>query len=92
MDFHLLCDLVPALVSPRPLGLAGKCALAPVPQPALHVSVIDRPKSGFFLPMGDCLEQTPLLDRWRRIPQLNRTRCHWSRRMAYALATEWTAV
>lgn len=92
VDFHLLRDLAPVLVAPRPPGLAGKRALALAPRPALPDSVIDRPKSGFFLPMRDWLEQTSLLDHWRRIPQLDHPRCHWSRRMAYALAAEWTAV
>ena len=89
VDFHLLRDLAPVLVAPRPPGLAGKRALALAPRPPLPEAVIDRPKSGFFLPMGDWLEQTPLLDHWRRVPQLNHPRCHWSRRMAYGLAAEW---
>jgi asparagine synthase (glutamine-hydrolysing) len=88
VDFSLLRKLAPVLVAPRPPGLPGKRALALTPRPALPDVVIDRPKSGFFLPMGEWLEQTPLLERWRRIPQLNQPGCHWSRRMAYALAAE----
>ncbi|AUB83861.1 asparagine synthase (glutamine-hydrolyzing) [Candidatus Thiodictyon syntrophicum] len=88
VDFHLLRELAPVLAAPRPVGLTGKRALALAPRPALPNTVIDRPKSGFSLPMGDWLERTPLLERWRSIPLLNHPRCHWSRRMAYALAVQ----
>lgn len=89
VDFQLLRALAPVLVAPRPPGLAGKRALALAPQPPLPEAVVDRPKSGFFLPMGDWLEQASVLEDWRYVPQLAKPGCHWSRRMAYALASEW---
>lgn len=85
VDFQLLRDLAPVLVAPRPAGLPGKRSLAQAPRPALPDAVIDRPKSGFSLPMDAWLAQTPLLDHWRQIPQLNHARCPWARRLAYAL-------
>lgn len=85
VDFHLLRDLAPALTAPRPTSLPGKRPLALAPRPALPDVVIDRPKSGFSLPMDEWLAQTPLLDHWRWVPQLNHPGRHWARRMAYAL-------
>jgi len=91
VDFQLLKDLAPVLVGPRPPGLEGKRALALTPRLPLPNAVIDRPKSGFSLPMNDWLEQTPVLDAWRGVPQLTKSGCHWSRRMAYALAAKWAS-
>lgn len=91
VDFQLLRELAPALVAPRPAGLDEKRALALAPRPALPAAVIDRPKSGFYLPMGEWLEQSGSLDGWRCVPKLNLAGCHWARRMAYGLAAEWIA-
>ncbi|MGY6214053.1 asparagine synthase (glutamine-hydrolyzing) [Methylolobus aquaticus] len=89
VDIQLLRDLAPVLAAPRPPGLPGKRSLALAPRPALPAEVIDRPKSGFSLPMDRWLAQTQLLDAWRRVPLLTRPGCHWSRRMAYGLVAEW---
>lgn len=89
VDFHLLRDLAPVLVAPRPPGLASKRALALAPLLPLPDKVLNRPRTGFYLPMGDWLERTSALDGWRRIAQLAEPGCHWSRRMAYGLVSEW---
>jgi len=48
----------------------------------------DMRKSVFPIPMGEWMEQTSLLDQWRGVPRLNHPRCHWSRRLAYAMAAD----
>ena len=88
VDYQLLQDLAPVLVAPRPAGLPGKRALALAPPRPLPDAVIGRPKSGFYLPMGDWLEKSTLLEEWRDVPRLADAGCHWSRRMAYALAAQ----
>lgn len=88
VDFHLLRELAPVLAAPRPAGLPGKRSLSMAPRPVLPADVIDRPKSGFALPMDRWLTSSSLLDAWRGIPILNQAGCHWSRRMAYGLVAE----
>jgi asparagine synthase (glutamine-hydrolysing) len=89
VDVQLLRDLAPVLVASRPSGMEGKRALALAPQPPLPDAVIDRPKSGFYLPMADWLEQTSLVDHWRQHPSVRTPGCHWARRMAFGLAMQW---
>jgi asparagine synthase (glutamine-hydrolysing) len=89
VDLQLLRELAPALVAPRSFGMEGKRALALAPVHPLPEAVINRPKSGFTLPMGQWLEQSSLLDHWRQIPRLSHPSCHWARRMAYGLAMQW---
>ena len=88
VDFQLLRELAPVLAAPRPIGLSGKRGLALAPRPALTSDIFTRPKSGFSIPMGEWMEQTSLLDQWRGVPKLNHPRCHWSRRLAYAMAAD----
>jgi asparagine synthase (glutamine-hydrolysing) len=87
VDVKLLRTLAPALVR-RPKGMEKKVSLANAPRRALPPSVLNRPKSGFSLPMERWLDKSAALDSWRRIPSLTDSKCHWSRRMAYSLVSE----
>lgn len=87
VDAHLLTELAPALVN-RTGGGPAKITLANAPNKPLPNSVVYRPKTGFSLPMDRWMKNTKMLDSWRRLPELNRKDCHWSRRMAYSLVTE----
>ena len=87
VDAKLLSTLAPALVN-RPQGMEKKLPLANAPRKALPASVVDRPKTGFSLPMGRWLNSTSVLDSWRCVPSLATDKCHWSRRMAYSLISE----
>jgi asparagine synthase (glutamine-hydrolysing) len=87
VDAKLLTALAPALVN-RPQGMEKKLPLANAPTKALPASVVDRSKTGFSLPMGRWLNNTSVLDSWRRVPSLATAKCHWSRRMAYSLISE----
>jgi asparagine synthase (glutamine-hydrolysing) len=84
VDFTLLRELAPVL--PR-LGSNGKQTLGSCPRPPLPAEVLERRKTGFGLPLSEWLAQPNLgLDTWRRVPALAADGCHWSRRLAYALA------
>ena len=87
VDAHLLMKIAPVLVN-RPEGIHVKLPLANAPQRALPPQVITRQKTGFSLPMARWIENTGVLDSWRRRPELTKDSCHWSRRMAYSLANE----
>ena len=84
VDATLLRTLAPALVN-RPMGMEKKLPLANAPQIALPSSVVNRPKTGFSLPMDRWLNNTSILDNWRSVASLNSRKCHWSKRMAYSL-------
>jgi len=87
IDAQLLTRLAPYLIG-RPRSATGKISLAKSPTPELPNTVIHRRKTGFSLPMGRWIEASKELDHWRRQPELNSDNCHWSRRMAYSLASE----
>ena len=51
--------------------------------------LVERKKSGFFVPLAPLLDDPRAgLDGWKRVPELARARCHWSRRLAYVLEHE----
>lgn len=87
VDSELLNALAPALVK-RPARMEKKVPLANAPVKALPSSIIERPKTGFTLPMGRYIENSEVLDSWRGIPALREEGSHWSRRMAYSLVSE----
>lgn len=87
VDIELLRTLAPALVN-RPPGLEKKLPLAQAPIKPLPPGVVRRPKTGFSLPMQRWLDNSRVLDGWRRVPSLRGPRCHWARRMAYSLVSE----
>jgi asparagine synthase (glutamine-hydrolysing) len=88
VDYTLLGRLAPT--ASRLRGRAGKRALAACPRQPLPDELTNRPKTGFGLPMARWLDEPAAgLDAWRRIPSLRAPRCHWSRRLAYSLATRW---
>jgi len=83
VDLELLRAVAPFIVgTPR----LSKQLLAEMPSRAPLKSVMDRPKTGFALPIASWLEDPRSgLDMWRRIPALASQHCHWSRRLAYVL-------
>ncbi len=87
VDVTLLRSLAPALVN-RPMGMEKKLPLANAPQNALPSSVVNRPKTGFSLPMERWLNNSNILDNWRSVPSLKSRKCHWSRRLAYSLVSD----
>jgi asparagine synthase (glutamine-hydrolysing) len=88
VDIQLLRDLAPALAAPRASCMKLKHALAHAPDCPLPRALLNRPKSGFSLPMGHWLEHSTILNHWRQVPSLKHPRCHWARRMAYSLAVD----
>jgi asparagine synthase (glutamine-hydrolysing) len=87
VDVKLLSTLAPALVN-RPQGMEKKLPLANSPTRRLPSSVVDRPKTGFSLPMARWLERSKTLDGWRSKERLTKSECHWSKRMAYSLVKD----
>jgi asparagine synthase (glutamine-hydrolysing) len=87
VDVELLRTLAPALVS-RPAGMEKKLPLANSPKKPLPSSVVNRPKTGFSLPMQRWLEKSNILDSWREVSSLQSRNCHWSRRMSYSLVSD----
>jgi asparagine synthase (glutamine-hydrolysing) len=86
VDTALLERLAP-LCAHGQLSL-GKGALGRAPRPALPAALLERPKTGFVVPIAGWLESLPGLDPWRRVPQLARKGCPWARRWAYTVA-QW---
>jgi len=86
VDYTLLKTLAPLLVN-RPKDWQAKEAMAFAPKSPLPSQVIDRSKTGFSLPMKRWLAQSQTLDTWRREPALAGPNVHWSRQMAYSLAS-----
>lgn len=88
VDSVLLRVVAPLLLACPDPTTTGKQALALAPQRPLPEEIRRRPKTGFSVPFSDWLARIDGLDSWRRVPMLARPGCHWSRRMAYALAQD----
>ncbi len=87
VDTELLRRVAPLLAAGDARAL-GKQALACAPRRALPEAVRRRAKTGFTVPFADWLGRIDGLDVWQRVPALARPGCHWSRRLAYALAQD----
>jgi asparagine synthase (glutamine-hydrolysing) len=91
VDATLLDRLAPLLVHRG--GLRDKTLLARSPSTPLAADVVRRPKTGFALPLQAWISRlTGELDEWRSVPALAKPNCHWSRRLAYAIAVRAGAV
>jgi asparagine synthase (glutamine-hydrolysing) len=86
VDFQLLQALAPLLVSRSP-SVKGKLPLALAPHPSLPEMVINRPKSGFSLPIDSWITTSDILTEWRNHSYLAQPKTPWARRMAYTLVT-----
>lgn len=62
----------------------SKMSLALAPRTPLPATIAKRPKTGFTTPIGDWLKSGI---NYRNVPALDNTRCHWSRRWAYGVAS-----
>lgn len=88
VDFQLLKDLAPILVrgtGPQKKGPVPKKFLTESLRKPLPKAVLDRPKSGFFTPIGAWMETDSDHDSWRKIPSLAKKDCPWARRWAYTV-------
>jgi asparagine synthase (glutamine-hydrolysing) len=92
VDAELLRRLAPIICGRR--SVSGKQLLGRSPSPALPREVLQRPKSGFGVPLASWLERAQAaggpLDEWRRNRSLSHPRCHWARRLAYSLLASWS--
>ncbi len=88
VDTTLLSRVAPLLLASGQPRAIGKQALAMAPRRPLPALIRQRPKTGFTVPFADWLGQVEGLEVWRRVPQLARPGCHWSRRLVYALAQD----
>jgi asparagine synthase (glutamine-hydrolysing) len=88
VDTELLRRVAPLLLAAGDARALGKQALACAPRRALPEAVRRRAKTGFTVPFADWLGRIDGLDVWQRVPALARPGCHWSRRLAYALAQD----
>lgn len=86
VDTELLRRVAPLLLASRAPRAMGKQALAMAPRRPLPAAIRQRAKTGFVVPFADWLGRIDGLDVWRRVPALAQPGCHWSRRLAYALA------
>lgn len=84
VDAVLSSALAPMLSRCVPSALQGKRWVASAPRVPIPREVVERKKTGFFVPIEPLL-RTSGLDSWRRVPALSHGRCHWARRLAYAL-------
>jgi len=67
----------------------AKTLIAAAPRRPLPRELVERKKTGFSVPIAPLLDNPRAgLDGWKRVPELARARCHWSRRLAYVLEHE----
>jgi asparagine synthase (glutamine-hydrolysing) len=84
VDHVLLRKLAP--LAAHLTGRAGKRALGLAPKRPLPMDLIERPKTGFWIPGAEWLSDPQNgMDAWRRIPSLRADNAGYSRRLAYAL-------
>ena len=83
VDAQLLETLAPLLVDAALVH--RKRMLAQSPLQPLPPAILQRPKTGFQVPVHRWLEQNPELGAWRSQPRLTRADCPWSRRWAYTV-------
>lgn len=67
---------------------AAKSPLAGAPTSPLPSEVVGRRKTGFGLPMQAWVAGSDRVAQWRGVPVLANDSCPWSRRWAYAVASE----
>ena len=80
VDVRLLAKLAPYV--PAFTGGVGKAMLAQSPYQPLPESIINRPKTGFELPMDKWLTQATDHSAWADLRQLSASRSPWARRWA----------
>lgn len=85
VDAELARAIAPLLMELAPGE--GKRLIANSPSDPLRSEVVDHPKRGFDTPIAAWVQRDSRLQTWRRLPQLARPECHWSRRWVYELAT-----
>lgn len=73
-------------------GVAAKSPLAGAPTSPLPSEVAGRKKTGFGLPMQAWVTGSDRASQWRDVPILANDSCPWSRRWAYAVASEFDLV
>jgi asparagine synthase (glutamine-hydrolysing) len=88
VDVELLRRVAPGMLRPGQTAAWGKQALAGAPRRGLPEAVRLRAKTGFTVPFHDWIGRIDGLDVWKREPALAHRRCHWSRRLAYALGQD----
>ncbi|KAB2641940.1 MAG: asparagine synthetase B, partial [Verrucomicrobia bacterium] len=85
VDATLTGRLAPWLVASTG-RLRGKELIAGAPSRPVPRALVDRAKTGFFVPIAPLLDDPRAgLDAWRSVPALTRAKTHWSRKLAYAL-------
>jgi asparagine synthase (glutamine-hydrolysing) len=91
VDARLLERLAPLLCAS--VGkIRAKELIGAAPRRPLPTQIVQRKKSGFFVPMDGLLTDPRVgLDGYKRVPALAHPRCHWARRFAYALAHDGAA-
>lgn len=88
VDFDLLKELAPLLVDRSP-EMAGKKCLFSVPRKQLPIELVNRPKTGFSMPMDRWVEHSGVLSEWRGNRFLSDGNAPWARRMAYSLVAKY---
>jgi len=83
VDAFLLRQLAPVLLAHGPRLRKG--LLAGSPSKTLPAGILQRPKTGFQVPVHDWLEHHEAVDSWRSVPSLARAGCPWARRWAYSV-------
>ncbi len=86
VDVWLLRALAPSLAARA--GASGKGPLTAALSKPLPAEILERPKTGFGLPLGRWMEELDELSAWRKVPAL-RAPVHWSRRWAAVVRDAW---
>jgi asparagine synthase (glutamine-hydrolysing) len=80
-----------AIAGQRAKVVRDKQLLVDTMQMPLPQSVVNKPKTGFQVPISDWLELRPELDHWKRVPALRRRHTPWARRWAVTVWERYRA-
>jgi len=85
VDSFLLKEIIPVMAN-MDLG-KGKVPLAMSPRKQLPKAIMNRPKTGFTVPIDQWIKRSKYLDQWKSVGILKGTHCPWARRWAYTVMT-----
>jgi len=86
VDAELLKQVSSAMVT---LQCRGKKTLGLSPKVKLPQNIIDKKKTGFYVPISKWINSTPDWSQWKQVSSLRNKNTPWARRWAYTVESMW---